>query len=189
MRTATLARTGAVLGDRIIIVTGSNTMHGLLGRSRLASGDGLHFPHATFGALHSFGRRFCCDALHLNATCALAKAACSEETVCSSAPTRRSNRSFSRTDASYWRRSARFSASSSAVRAARSALSMLVLSRRPMAQRYAYHELVSLISATQRRSRPFQPPPAPAHTRRRSLSPRFTECVRRISVQDRCAEG
>ena len=63
---ATVARTGAVLGDRIALATGSNVMRGLLGRHGLAPGEGLYFPHATFGALHSFGMRFAFDAVYLD---------------------------------------------------------------------------------------------------------------------------
>ena len=63
---ATVARTGAVLGDRIALATGSNAMRGLLGRHGLAPGEGLYFPHATFGALHSFGMRFAFDAVYLD---------------------------------------------------------------------------------------------------------------------------
>jgi uncharacterized membrane protein (UPF0127 family) len=41
-------------------------MRGLLGRDALPPGEGLYFPGATFGALHSFGMRFPFDALYLD---------------------------------------------------------------------------------------------------------------------------
>ena len=63
---ATVARTGTVLGDRIALATGADAMRGLLGRQGLAPGEGLYFPHATFGALHSFGMRFAFDAVYLD---------------------------------------------------------------------------------------------------------------------------
>lgn len=66
MRTATMVRTGAVLGDRIATAIGTGSMRGLLGRRGLAPGEGLYFPHATFGALHSIGMRFAFDALYLD---------------------------------------------------------------------------------------------------------------------------
>jgi len=41
-------------------------MRGLLGRDGLAPGDGMYFPDALFGALHSIGMRFAFDALYLD---------------------------------------------------------------------------------------------------------------------------
>ena len=41
-------------------------MRGLIGRDCLAPGEGLYFPSATFGALHSIGMRFAFDALYLD---------------------------------------------------------------------------------------------------------------------------
>lgn len=66
MFVAILTRSGAVLGDRITSATGGGAMRGLLGRDGMARGEGLYFPHATFGALHSFGMRFAFDALYLD---------------------------------------------------------------------------------------------------------------------------
>jgi len=63
---ATLARTGAVLADRVLVATGAASMRGLLGRARMAPGEGVYFPAATFGALHSLWMRFPFDALYLD---------------------------------------------------------------------------------------------------------------------------
>ena len=64
--TATLPRTGAVLANQVLVATGAASMRGLLGRDCLAPGEGLYFPAATFGALHSIGMRFSFDALYLD---------------------------------------------------------------------------------------------------------------------------
>ena len=64
--TATIPRTGAVLARRVLVATGAASMRGLLGRDCLAPGEGLYFPAATFGALHSIGMRFAFDALYLD---------------------------------------------------------------------------------------------------------------------------
>jgi uncharacterized membrane protein (UPF0127 family) len=64
--TATLPRTGAVLARRVLVATGAASMRGLLGRDCMAPGEGLYFPSATFGALHSIGMRFAFDALYLD---------------------------------------------------------------------------------------------------------------------------
>ena len=64
--TATLSRTGAVLANQVLVATGAASMRGLLGRDCLAPGEGLYFPAATFGALHSIGMRFSFDALYLD---------------------------------------------------------------------------------------------------------------------------
>jgi uncharacterized membrane protein (UPF0127 family) len=66
MFAAILDRTGEVLADRVSIATGAAAMRGLLGRDGIAPGEGLYFPHATFGALHSIGMRFAFDALYLD---------------------------------------------------------------------------------------------------------------------------
>ena len=66
MLVAVLTRTSAVLGDRITSATGGGAMRGLLGRDGMAPGEGLYFPDAPFGALHSFGMRFAFDALYLD---------------------------------------------------------------------------------------------------------------------------
>ena len=69
LRTAVLLSGGTVvasLGDRIMVATGGAAMKGLLGRVALMPGEGLYFPNATFGALHSIGMRFSFDALYLD---------------------------------------------------------------------------------------------------------------------------
>ena len=62
----TLPGTGAVLAHRVQVATGAASMRGLIGRDCLAPGEGLYFPAATFGALHSTGMRFAFDALYLD---------------------------------------------------------------------------------------------------------------------------
>jgi uncharacterized membrane protein (UPF0127 family) len=54
------------LADRVLVATGAASMRGLIGRDCLAPGEGLYFPSATFGALHSIGMRFAFDALYLD---------------------------------------------------------------------------------------------------------------------------
>lgn len=63
---ATVDRTGAVLADRVTLARGAGSMRGLLGRDGLPPGEGLYFPDALFGALHSIGMRFAFDALYLD---------------------------------------------------------------------------------------------------------------------------
>ena len=69
MQTAAVVRgdaDGARLGDRILVATGVAAMRGLLGRNGMEPGEGLYFPSAPFGALHSIGMRFPFDALYLD---------------------------------------------------------------------------------------------------------------------------
>ncbi len=63
---AFLEHDGKMLARRVWTASGVAAMRGLLGRDHLEPGEALYFPHATFGALHSFGMRFAFDALYLD---------------------------------------------------------------------------------------------------------------------------
>ena len=64
--TAILDRTGDALADHVMVARGATATRGLLGRDGMEPGEGLYFPEALFGALHSFGMRFAFDAVYLD---------------------------------------------------------------------------------------------------------------------------
>lgn len=65
MLTATLERTGEPLASRLTVARGFAAMRGLIGRDRMEPGEGIYFPEATLGAIHSFWMRFRFDAVYL----------------------------------------------------------------------------------------------------------------------------
>lgn len=69
MRQAWLYRDAAdpcLLAGRVRVAVGIDALRGLLGRTGMEPQEGLYFPDAIFGALHSIGMRFHFDALYLD---------------------------------------------------------------------------------------------------------------------------